>query len=1307
MKIHRLGFYLLLSSLVLSACQFVAPTKVNLPPSSLDVPTQSIVDQALKDKIKNKPVYTGPIRIGLLPKLASSELKALPKDITQILEQGDFQLQSLPDGPLVFQESFYQTGETQRTIKITQTEDRYTLHVQKQTGNPQVEININGNTWIKEKDFKRQREVEKSSLLLNPNNVMRVRIKGKAGDVVTVSLVKGGSAGTILRRSGRLRQPGETQATHLANNDTNIFDPHDSLSLSDFEAYHQDLIISTPDNQNPVRISGMQANGGPAVRFETGSLVLAFADPEAGENVLETYYGATLTDELDGFYKFKLDLSQSPVADIMNLIQYLNSHAEQTLTELDFSSYEALQTFALSLDILKRFPGLISSLEFNEMGTPAATFNDSIFLHDPQSPLERPNVEVDSLPFFHDIKDCNGKSAESWWLNETKTFQAWDYSIGTGVKVAWLDRGYNLPFADIDARRLEDGHGSLNKFGDIQAAETNSSSSVKEKYHALFAMLTGFAERDNGIKTSGIAPNTTVWPYALWASWDFAKSIKEAREDGVDVIGINYGWQKSNLSQDFWYNTNEALSYIFVTDSVEVQIKKALAANIPVVMAAHNFAEPLGNWKVVEKYSPNGINDSESINGAGHGDIGFDHLIVVGDAGPLSSKKVSKVTCPAPPVTPAPPLGMYSRFRDDLAVGKNGAGSNYGNGLVWAPGQQIFVSSVNNPNKVASFDGTSAATPFVTAVVALMKSRNPSLTPQEIQDILLHQAKGTPVVPHPEMVSAGIEPTFLIDVEKAVKAAGNFKEAQEYFGYVYLSDIPGTGRKLHLNQYAVDSGAEKEKEIPFQTVSNDALENMNVGSFVRVKGWSDIQAGKTNISNNELEVSEVHNICQYPCGNSSLASWFTPKLNSIDFDPANPKSSQSFTMTFHGEHLLANLSQNSELDRFRILFQPLNTSGMPDGSPHVSLISDNNLGVKQDIIEIANDGTEVKIRIQPYDSSADIGVPPGDYEIALAGIGVTNYLRNSGSGFTVSSAGGSSGFVIKSVPPAPEYIPQDYIFNKVNGNWIIQGLRKQVDANEFAGLYFTQDIKDIKVKVGPIEVPIASIVKDLLVFGIPEDLPAGVHDVFIESTQGNLTLEAAIEKASPAIPAYLEAGPPPSANPGEYEGVSLFNIEGNDEARVYLNDNLIGTATSAEETYVPLGRDTPNPLRQDQRNKICFELENRGGGYTYGFEVDGGELYREVQGTPGVQNVVNPDGSEDVRQGVVIRQCLTMNRFRKPVGTPGQSFWARVFNLTPGSTLTFTDGAYEEHVITASSNQNETSFEMPLYSPGNEDVELK
>lgn len=240
----------------------------NQPKTSVSTPGNASFDStALIERIKAKKPYTGKIEIKVNPGLFKKESSPQTIQIENELNASGFQVQAVPAGPVVFQKEYlkgHSKLEETHTVPISDTSKRYTLHVQKSHPGLEVQININGTNWIKEQDFKgKELEAQNESLLLNSNNSLRIRLEGKAGGMAKVTLVEGGQAGTLLRRNGKLRQFGETQATHVRRNDTNIFDPNDPNSLGGLTPYLGN--IEFEHNGKKVSLSRSKINNKDAV----------------------------------------------------------------------------------------------------------------------------------------------------------------------------------------------------------------------------------------------------------------------------------------------------------------------------------------------------------------------------------------------------------------------------------------------------------------------------------------------------------------------------------------------------------------------------------------------------------------------------------------------------------------------------------------------------------------------------------------------------------------------------------------------------------------------------------------------------------------------------------------------------------------------------------------------------------------------------------------------------------------------------------------------------------------------------------
>jgi len=411
---------------------------------------------------------------------------------------------------------------------------------------------------------------------------------------------------------------------------------------------------------------------------------------------------------------------------------------------------------------------------------------------------------------------------------------------------------------------------------------------------------------------------------------------------------------------------------------------------------------------------------------------------------------------------------------------------------------------------------------------------------------------------------------------------------------------------------------------------------------------------------------------------------------STNFNQTQVPASGSFKVKVRGKHILANLG--SPLAGLKLNFHELG------GSQNIQV----NMDFAQAEESLNNTGTEAVFVLDPTRDNLSNLRADKNYELSVSGPNGTS--NRIGLSSLSSSDGGFGTFSVKNTPPPPASLPYDhYIYGAMGGRWILPQQTLPVNPNEFVGIYFNQPIQNLEVKIGPVTVPIVDVLRDLAVIGIPDDLPAGVHDVVIKASGQTLTLEQVVSKASEALPTYPEASPPPSANPGRYGQVRIFNLAADSEARVTLNGETVLSAQGGGDVNLSaaVGPDTPYPLLDQERNRFCFELTNHSGGYTYGFEL--GWVFQDIQGTAGQQNVLTANGEEDTRTGVVYSQCFNTHAFVRPMGLPykdenglvigdSQPFWVKVFNLSPGTSMKVSSWSDPGRTVQAS--QDSDAFEL-------------
>ena len=340
MQIKYLFHTLLAGLLILSACQLQTPSTSVLKTSS-----------AANNTSFRKGPYTGPVSLKINTGLMKN---STGKVVDLSPSQEGFKTQAVPQGSVVFAESIQITRPNQdltRQFKVPDTGKRYIVHVAKQE--PQrgqegrVQINLNGAWVIREKDFERgEEEFQTTGLLLNANNSLQIRFKGKTGSRLTLTVVEAGEAGTILRRRGWERDKDLTQADRVRNNDTNFFDPNDPASLGGLLPYEGDQVTQNNPNQG---IGETEANGSRSQIF-TGEIWVALQEPRAEklQELLQRYPVELISeDEYSGvgiaFLRLKPD--EISLNSLAENVQTLNTRTDTpALTSATFSSVNTAKT---------------------------------------------------------------------------------------------------------------------------------------------------------------------------------------------------------------------------------------------------------------------------------------------------------------------------------------------------------------------------------------------------------------------------------------------------------------------------------------------------------------------------------------------------------------------------------------------------------------------------------------------------------------------------------------------------------------------------------------------------------------------------------------------------------------------------------------------------------------------------------------------------------------------------------------------------------------------------------------------------
>ncbi|MFL6673286.1 MAG: S8 family peptidase [Massilia sp.] len=312
---------------------------------------------------------------------------------------------------------------------------------------------------------------------------------------------------------------------------------------------------------------------------------------------------------------------------------------------------------------------------------------------------------------------------------------AWDQSTGAGVNVAVIDTGYR-PHADLAGKILPgydfitntsiagDGNGRDSDASDpgdsTVAGQCGTGSPAQDEassWHGTHVAGTIAAATNNGVGVAGVAFNAKIVP--------------------ARVLGKCGGYTSDIADAIIWASGG-------TVNGVPANANKARVLNLS-----------LGGSGACDTTTQNAINSARSRGAV---------VVVAAGNSNINASNANPANC----------AGVISVAATGRSGGK-ASYSNYGAVVdVAAPGGDSgagILSTLNagrttpGADSYANYMGTSMATPHVAGVAALMLSKNPNLTPDEVESKLKSSARAFPAAC--SGCGAGI-----VDAAAAVNAAG-------------------------------------------------------------------------------------------------------------------------------------------------------------------------------------------------------------------------------------------------------------------------------------------------------------------------------------------------------------------------------------------------------------------------------------------------------------------------------------------------------------------------------------------------------
>ncbi|MXV12437.1 hypothetical protein DYQ93_15540 [Xanthomonas sp. LMG 8992] len=385
-------------------------------------------------------------------------------------------------------------------------------------------------------------------------------------------------------------------------------------------------------------------------------------------------------------------------------------------------------------------------------------------------------------------------SAQQWNLSAIRAPQAWALAPANGqrIRVAVIDSGYS---GHQDINWAKDGNGKDLYFS--WSSDRNQGREDGEFSHGSHVAGIIAAKTQNGQGIAGVCPQCEILSRKVNSPLSddaLAAAIKQAVQSGARVINLSLA--EANMTCGNYNYTNLAIA-------------QAHAAGVSIVASAGNHNAPgitydqgaSASWVDVDKVRPASCPGVISVGATDQMNL----------EAPYTNGGVS-LTLMAPGGGATRDEGVYGAGVGDCPVIVNRISQGNSTTRVGV----LSAWAMNNGNGLTScyryLSGTSMSAPHVSGVIGLMLSVNPSLTPDQIRDIL--QRTATPMVCEGNRCGAG-----LLNAEAAVNWARSI---------VGSGKVPGPclynfgGDSLQITECTLDSMA----EAPDGAVSVTAYGNL-------------------------------------------------------------------------------------------------------------------------------------------------------------------------------------------------------------------------------------------------------------------------------------------------------------------------------------------------------------------------------------------------------------------------------------------------------------------------------------------------
>ena len=294
-----------------------------------------------------------------------------------------------------------------------------------------------------------------------------------------------------------------------------------------------------------------------------------------------------------------------------------------------------------------------------------------------------------------------------WWIPRLGMPAAWDITRGTGATVAVIDTGIDAAHPDLS--------GKIAGATDNDAIGNHGPATVDENGHGTHVSSLACAAGDNGVGIVGVGLDCRLLIYKSdLGDGSVARSIIEATDAKADAINMSFGTDGTTPAAQV---IADAVNYAVAHDVVLV----AAAADAPVEEQGDpaNLLQPTGTGPDIT--AGRGLSVTAATNADQRASF----------AGRGSQISLASYGTFAETTGPDGLLGDFPGNPTELESG--------GGGLFPQPGCNCRTT-FQGDNRFAYLQGTSMATPMVTATAALVKHLNPDLRALDVVRLLKQTA---------------------------------------------------------------------------------------------------------------------------------------------------------------------------------------------------------------------------------------------------------------------------------------------------------------------------------------------------------------------------------------------------------------------------------------------------------------------------------------------------------------------------------------------------------------------------------------